>query len=499
MDRFSSSPDAGAPDVTAPAVRQSIHAFAQRLAAADPVVVGFRDATLPMAVSDPTLPDDPIIYVNAAFERLTGYAAEAVIGRNCRFLQGPDTDPADVARLREAIAARRRIEIDLLNHRRDGSAFWNRLTVAPVFGDDGALAYFVASQTDVTLERDQLVQLREDRDALKVEVAVQEAALAERELQLQLALRAGGLGYWSFDIATQALEASPGCKAIFGRTPEEPLTFADFTRAVHPDDMATVAAAIEATIAGQVECAQDYRIITPAGELRWVQTRGEVMRRAGAAAATMIGFSTDITARKFAEEHRAVLAQELTHRVKNTLATVGAVVSQTLRNAGSIAEAQDAIAGRIASLGAAHDLLVRDEVEGAALGEVAERVLMPFMDRAGSVFSIDGPEVRLSPAVTLAMSMALHELATNAAKYGALSVAGGHVAVRWQYGGGGDGDDAHRVRFSWVESGGPPVVPPTRTGFGTRMISRVLAQRVRGRASIDYPTEGVRFVIDAVI
>ncbi|RZL59560.1 MAG: PAS domain-containing protein [Sphingomonas sp.] len=414
-----------------------------------------------MAISDPTLPDDPIIYVNAAFERLTGYAASEIVGRNCRFLQGPATDRADVARLREAIAARRRIEIDLLNHRRDGTAFWNRLTVAPVFGDDGALTYFVASQTDVTLERHRLVELIEDRDALKVEVAVQEAALAERALQLQLALRAGGLGYWSFDIASQTLEASPGCKAIFGRAAEH-----------------------------------DYRIFTPAGELRWVQTRGEVTRHDGAAPATLIGFSTDITARKFAEEHRAVLAQELTHRVKNTLATVSAVVSQTLRNAGSIAEAQEAIAGRIASLGAAHDLLIRDEVEGAALGEVAEGVLMPFMDRAGSVFSIDGPEVRLSPAVTLAMSMALHELATNAAKYGALSVAGGHVAVRWHHVDAGDG---HRVRFSWVESGGPPVVPPTRTGFGTRMISRVLAQHVRGQASIDYPPEGVRFVIDAAI
>lgn len=496
MDRFSFSPGPVEPVVAAPAVQRSIDAFGERLDAADPVVVGFRDATLPMAISDPTLPDDPIIYVNAAFERLTGYAASEIVGRNCRFLQGPATDRADVARLREAIAARRRIEIDLLNHRRDGTAFWNRLTVAPVFGDDGALTYFVASQTDVTLERHRLVELIEDRDALKVEVAVQEAALAERALQLQLALRAGGLGYWSFDIASQTLEASPGCKAIFGRAAEEAFTYADFCGAVHPEDMALVTAAICDTIAGVGDCAHDYRIFTPAGELRWVQTRGEVTRHDGTAPATLIGFSTDITARKFAEEHRAVLAQELTHRVKNTLATVSAVVSQTLRNAGSIAEAQEAIAGRIASLGAAHDLLIRDEVEGAALGEVAEGVLMPFMDRAGSVFSIDGPEVRLSPAVTLAMSMALHELATNAAKYGALSVAGGHVAVRWHH---VDAGDAHRVRFSWVESGGPPVVPPTRTGFGTRMISRVLAQHVRGQASIDYPPEGVRFVIDAAI
>lgn len=495
MDRLSSPPRPVAPLPPSPAIRRAIAAFAHRLDRADAVAVGFRDAVLPMAVSDPTLPDNPIVYVNAAFERLTGFAAADVVGRNCRFLQGPATAPADVARLRTAIAARQPIEIDLLNHRRDGSVFWNRLTVAPVFDADGTLCHFVASQTDVTLERHRLVQLREDRDALRVEVAAQEAALAERERHLQLALRLGGLGYWSFDLATQALEASLGCKALFGRGPDAPFAYRDFVAAVHPDDAEMVAAAISATVGAGAECALDYRIVTADGEPRWVQTRGEVMRDAAGVATGMIGFSADITARKFAEEHRAVLAQELTHRVKNTLATVSAVVGQTLRNASSLADAQTAIAGRIASLAAAHDLLIRDEVEGASIAEVAARVLMPFMDDDGAAFSVDGPEIRLSPAMTLALSMALHELATNAAKYGALSVAGGHVAIRWRHGDAGDG---HRFHFSWVESGGPRVAPPTRTGFGTRMIARVLAEHVRGRATIDYPPEGVRFLIDAL-
>ena len=495
MDRLSSPPLAVVPAPPSPAIRQAIEAFARRFDRADPVAVGFRDAVLPMAVSDPTLPDNPIVYVNAAFERLTGFAAEDVVGRNCRFLQGPATAPEDVARLRAAIAAREPVELDLLNHRRDGSAFWNRLTVAPVHGEDGMLRHFVASQTDVTLERHGMARLREDRDALRVEVAAQEVALAERERHLQLALRAGGLGYWSYDSTTRTLEASPGCKAVFGHAPDAPFAYADFAAALHPDDTALVAEAIRATLEDGADCGLDYRIVTPEGDQRWVQTRGEAMRGEDGATTGMIGFSTDITARKFAEEHRAVLAQELTHRVKNTLATVSAVVSQTLRNATSIDAAQTAIAGRIASLGAAHDLLIRDEVEGASIAEVTARVLMPFMDDDGSAFSIAGPDIRLSPAMTLALSMALHELATNAAKYGALSVAGGHVAVRWWY---VDADDRHRFHFSWVESGGPAVVPPTRTGFGTRMIARVLGEHVRGRATIDYPPEGVRFLIEAL-
>ena len=210
----------------------------------------------------------------------------------------------------------------------------------------------------------------------------------------------------------------------------------------------------------------------------------------------MSGFTSNITARKFAEEHRAVLARELTHRVKNTLATVGAVVSQTLRDSPSLAEARVAVAGRIASLGTAHELLVRDEVEGAAIGEIVERVLAPFIDSNGMRFAVQGPEIRLSPEITLALSMALHELATNAIKYGALSVPTGRVNIEWALAG-GIGD--RRFTFSWVEQGGPAVVPPTRIGFGTRMIERVFAQHVEGKAGITYAPDGVRFAIESPV
>jgi len=137
----------------------AVAAFEQSLDRTDPFVAGFEDSNLAMAISDPALDDNPIIYVNAAFERLTGYRRDEVVGRNCRFLQGPLTDPRDVGALRDAVACETRIEIDLLNHRKDGSAFWNRLLVAPVFDAAGTARYFIASQHDVTLERDRLVQL----------------------------------------------------------------------------------------------------------------------------------------------------------------------------------------------------------------------------------------------------------------------------------------------------------------------------------------------------
>ena len=486
------------PATVAPEVAAAVAAFAARLTADDPFQAAVADSTVAMVVSDPTLPDNPLVHVNRAFTALTGFAREEVIGRNCRFMQGPLTEAADVARLRAAIARRERIVIDLLNHRRDGTPFWNRLMVAPVFDRDGALRWFVASQLDVTTERHRLARLREDRDALTAEVERREAVLAEREASLAMALEAGRLGTWSLGLPDMTLSASARCRANCGRAPDEELTFAIHRASIHPDDVAMVEAAVTATIETDAPYELEYRLFTPAGEQRWLHVQGGLQRRADGTPLAISGFSTDISVRKFAEEHRAVLARELTHRVKNTLATVGAVVGQTLRDAASLEDGRRAVAGRIASLGAAHELLVRDELEGAAIGEIVERVLAPFLDDAGARFTIGGPAVRLGPEITLALSMALHELATNAIKYGALSVPEGKVTIAWTLQ--DDGNvGGRRFTFSWVEQGGPPVVPPSRIGFGTRMIERVLSRHVRGSAATHYPPEGACFEIEAPI
>ena len=498
MDRQPLAPPPIQPPTIAPGVAAAVEACAQRLAADDPFQAVIANSTVAMVVSDPTLPDNPLVHVNAAFTALTGFARDEVIGRNCRFMQGPLTEAADVARLRAAIAARERIEIDLLNHRRDGTPFWNRLMVAPVFDADGRLRWFVASQLDVTTERHRLARLREDRDALTAEVERREAALAERETRLAMALEAGRLGTWMLALPDMTLSASPRCRENCGRSPDEELTFAIHHASIHPDDVPLVEAALNATIENNVPYEVEYRLFTPAGEQRWLHVQGGLQRRADGTPLAVSGFSTDVSARKFAEEHRAVLARELTHRVKNTLATVGAVVGQTLRDAASLEDGRRAVAGRIASLGAAHELLVRDELEGAAIGEIVERVLAPFLDSAGARFSIGGPVIRLAPEITLALSMALHELATNAIKYGALSVPEGKVTIAWTLHDDGT-PGGRRFTFSWVEQDGPSVVPPSRTGFGTRMIERVLSRHVRGSAATHYPPEGARFEIEAPI
>lgn len=474
--------------------RQSAEFLNERLQPHDPILVAFNDCDTAMVVCDPTLPDNPLIYVNSAFEKLTGFKAAEVLGRNCRFMQGPLTDRNDLDSLREAIAARRRIQLELLNHRRDGTQFWNRLIVSPVFDGSGVVRWFVASQIDVSVERLHLIELQRDPVALMAEVTKREVALMQREARIEQVLQAGGVGTWIYNPRTCEIALSDGCRSIFGWSSDASMTFHNFLASVHPDDLALVEGAISMTLAGGSLYDIEYRILTPAGDQRWVHAQAALQRASDGSVLTMSGFTTDITSRRFAEEHRAVLARELTHRVKNTLATVGAVVSQTLRDATSLEEARILASGRIASLGTAHELLVRGETEDAAIGEIVERVLSPFVDRYRERFSMAGPIVRLGPEITLALSMTLYELATNAIKYGALSVPGGRVDVAWSTAGVAE----ERVfRFGWKEENGPPVVPPQKVGFGTRMIERVLAKHVRTGSSVVYHPTGVSFQIEA--
>ncbi len=473
----------------------ALERFAATLSPSDPFVVGVSDASLPIAISDPTLPDNPIVYVNAAFETMTGYAAAEIVGRNCRFLQGPNTNNDDIARLRTALAERRHIALDLLNYRRDGSPFWNRLRISPVLEPAGELRYFVASQFDVTFERDRVAELEAEQQGLVSENLRVRHEMIDTQARLDLALQAGQLATWNYDPLTGHLDASAGCKQIFGAAPADPFSYEDFLAAVHADDLPHVVQAVAETAEIGTPYETEYRIVTKAGDRRWICAYGARINRRDGSPLAMAGFVTDISARKEAEEHRALLTGELNHRVKNTLATVGAVVNQSLRNATSIGDARDAINGRIASLALAHDLLVRDESTGARIGDIVQGALRTFDDGTGTLFTIDGPDLRLDPGVTLALSMALHELATNAAKYGALSQPGGHVTLRWSL---ADGDESHRdFAFLWQETGGPAVVPPTRFGFGTRMIERLMAKHMRGGAKTDYLPAGVQFRLTA--
>jgi two-component sensor histidine kinase len=251
--------------------------------------------------------------------------------------------------------------------------------------------------------------------------------------------------------------------------------------------------AVRASIERGTDYDIEYRVCLPKGEIRWLQVRGQTFYDADGKPLSMAGVTIDVTERKQVEEHRALLAEELKHRVKNTMATMQSIAHQTLRGATSLDEAGRTLDARLHSLSTAHDMLTRDSWVGAPLAEVAAKALGAFHG-GGKRILVDGPDVWLPPRLTLALAMALHELATNAVKYGALSNNSGRVELTWEV---AIRSEPALLRLSWEETGGPPVSRPTRAGFGSKLIERALATEMNGKAEIEYRPAGVKFTLEA--
>ena len=198
----------------------------------------------------------------------------------------------------------------------------------------------------------------------------------------------------------------------------------------------------------------------------------------------------DMTDRKRAEEQRDLLVKELDHRVRNILSTVQSIAAQTFRHGGVDPAVQRSFDARLITLSNINSMLTQKSWDSAELHDVVWTVLRPHSAPDRERFRVDGPGLRLGPKSTVAFSMAIHELCTNAIKYGALSAETGRVDVSWEAAEG-------RFRWQWRESGGPPVAQPERTGFGSRMIERALALQLSGTVAVDYAPSGVVCTIDA--
>jgi PAS domain S-box-containing protein len=323
-----------------------------------------------------------------------------------------------------------------------------------------------------------------------------EAGLRESEERLRLALDAGGLGSWELDIASDRRILSPRSAEIFGVQANELLEREAWQAVVHPDDRSLLTTAFQAALQGRVPYRTEFRILSKDGGVRWVSSQAIVHRDETGAPRRVVGIHQDITDRKRWEEHQQLLINELNHRVKNTLATVQSIASQTLRNAASTEQAREDLEGRLFALSRVHNVLTRESWEGASLHEIVEQAIEPYRRREDDRFQVAGDNARLPPQMALALALALQELATNAVKYGALSGAAGHVRVTWTIS--GPAAD-RRLMLRWEETGGPPVQPPTRRGFGTRLIERSLATELGGRLTLEFNPEGLRCVVDVPI
>lgn len=308
-------------------------------------VVAAEETRMPMVFMDAKAPDNPIIFANDSFLRLTGYERDEVLGQSFNFLMAQGTDPKALAVVKTAFEGCDEHSSEVRYRRKDGSEFWAALFISPVRDKSGNVIEHFASFIDLTRHKEEQAQSR-------------------------------------------------------------------------------------------------------------------------------------------------MLINELNHRVKNTLATVQSIVSQSLRNETDPEVIQESIESRVMALSRSHDLLTRENWESAGLLDVVHAALEPFGVANGRSerFSVTGENVRFPPKAALALGIAFHELATNAVKYGAFSGETGCVRVAWQIVRAPEGD---QLILSWNEENGPPVSPPSKKGFGSRVLERGLALELGGTTHLDYRPEGV--------
>lgn len=329
--------------------------------------------------------------------------------------------------------------------------------------------------------------LRELELKTALAVAQGEATLHQTEQQLEFALAAGRMASWQLDMASGRITASEYGRTVFGLGPNDPFDrYEDLVARVHPDDRQPRQAAIDRAIAAGGDLEIEYRTLAPSGKIAWILARGRTAGEDGEVT-RIAGVSLDITDRKEAEEHQRLLLDELNHRVKNTLATVQSIAMQTHRAVEHPSAFSETFIDRIHALARAHELLTEGAWQGALLSDVIGRTLaLHVIDGDAGRIELTGPAVRLGPNAAVTLSMAFHELGTNAMKYGALSNAAGRINIQWAV----DGEGRDLV-IEWRESGGPPVATPTRRGFGSRLIEQGLKREMGGEADLGFLPGGL--------
>jgi PAS domain S-box-containing protein len=393
-------------------------------------------------------------YLSANCEALTGVAPDAAMAdaRALYDLILPEhrglLDEAEAA----ALAGSGRFEIEVQMRGPGGEVRWRRIASARRDLPDGSTAWD-GLLSDITELRRTAVELEEQRR------------------RLEGAVEATGLGFWEWDPRSGRLAWSERNKAIFGLPPEAPVTIEMYMATLHPDDreraLTTYRQARDRTGGG--DFAMEYRAVAPNGQMRWILTQGRVITD-DEGPRLVVGTTLDNTDRHEAEERRSLVMGELAHRAKNGLQVMMAIVSETARSAEDVKRFEAVLMARLLALAEAQDLVTASGGRPVPLSELAQRTLTPFgLDRFDLEPEITELTVRGDVAAGLALL--LHEMATNAVKYGALSKPMGRVSLT------AEGAGPGMAALDWRERGGPPVQPTNRRGFGTRLLQAALRQQ----------------------
>ncbi len=414
-----------------------------------------------------------VTYTNERWTKYTGLPRDEALGEGWIRTVHPDDVERTLQVWAEIRARGTSYETEFRYRRHDGVYRWHVVRANPhrhaMSGD--ILAWF-GSSTDIH------------------ERKLTEAVLRESEQRLRATYEQAAIGIGEVDIDGRFIRVNERLCTISGYDRAELLAMSlgDIT---HPEDRSAEIEMFRKQMSGEIPSYSiEKRIIHKDGHPVWIGVSASRVDDMNERPMYGIRVIRDISVRKRAEASQDLLINELNHRVKNTLTTVQSIARQTLHNACTPAQAAEDLESRLLALSRAHDVLTRENWEGARFSDIVTEAIAPYLNRGKGRFHMKGPETRLTPQQALALAMALQELAVNAAKYGSLSNDEGLVSIEWYH---KEAADGLHLLLTWKESGGPAVEPPTRRGFGTRLIERSLARELEAQMKIDFLPEGVVF------
>jgi PAS domain S-box-containing protein len=344
----------------------------------------------------------------------------------------------------------------------------------------------------------ELIESKETLEHKTEELTEANRQLRESEARYRTALAIGRMGTWETDLVARTRIWTTEGMSLFG------LSLADgrghvggdndeYRLALHPDDRHLVDK-FHQLADKQDSFTSEYRAVHPDGTMLWLRGRGQVVARApDGKAQRMVSIVTDVTERKAAEDHIQFLMHEISHRSKNLLTVIQSIARRTARTAGSMEEFEARFERRLQGLAASHDVLVSKNWHGAPLEELVRQQLLPFVEIQSSRFELAGPDILMTAEAAQAIGLAIHELATNAIKYGALSQPSGRVRISWAFD--RDASVSPELSLNWIEQGGPSVAPPSRKGFGHVVIGEMVERSLNGRVAMEFAAQGLRWSV----
>ncbi len=409
-----------------------------------------------------------MVFVNRRFAEMLGYEGEELVGIRFQDITHPDDLPEAERRFEQLVSEGASFDMEKRCVRKDGNLVWTAISVSALRDQHGAVRQVGFIAIDISASK----------------------TAQESERQLASIVASSNDAILSIDMDMNIINWNAAAEKLYGYSREEAIGRSVLM--LVPEDRRNEESEILSKIsAGETIHRYETQRLRKGGRPVDVQLSVSPIYDSSGRAIGASKMSQDITARREAERLQRVLIGELNHRVKNVFATVIAISRQTLDRDGDGRDSVASFNARLRSMAHAHDLLTHNDWQRADLADLVKQVLNPYPPEK---FEIEGCPVLLPQKAVVSFSLAIHELATNASKYGALSVPQGRVSISWTY-----SEASGRLQFKWAERDGPAVEHPTRKGFGSRLIERLLAAEINGQSSISYDPKGVVCEIEAVL